>query len=181
MDAVEIKKDYLEWLCSLVKADKKWLFLWFKLHDIPFTWVIPMDENRAEDGKNMRYLYSLEACADGKLEAEEVENALAGPCSVMEFLVGLAKRIEDDIMYDADSEDRTYKWFWEMIGNLGLDIYDNEHYTDKNVCDIVDRFLSRKYSKNGVGNVFRAPAKSGQDIRFGQIWEQVQAWSNGQK
>lgn len=172
MDGNEIRKEYLEWLCKLVGADPDYTLLWRKLHDIPFIWVLPMDENRAEDGKYLRYLFCLEK---ENLDREDVDYALSGPCSVMEFLVGLAKRIEDDILYSVDSEDRTGQWFWEMIGNLGLEKYDDSAYSEVEVDDIVTRFMTRKYGKNGAGNVFKNGPGGPKNI---EIWNQAQHWAS---
>ena len=182
MDRVYFQKQYLEWLCKTVEAGPEWHLLWYQLHQIPFVWIIDRDENRAEDGKYLRYLYSLE-CSDKGVSSDEIEEYLAGPCSVMEFLVGLARRIEDDIMYDADAENRTNVWFWEMVKNLGLDKYDDEHYSAIEIDDIVNRFMSRKYSKNGDGNVFKIGHKSGPNYwdtfpNNMEIWSQVHAWAN---
>ena len=152
--------------------------MWRKLHSTDFVWVVERDENRAEDGKYLRYLFTVSAYDRIDFDEEEVEQYLSGPCSVMEFLVGLAKRMEDDIMYDADTDDdRTSVWFWEMIRNLGLDIYDDEHYSEARVDDIVNRFMSRKYKKNGVGNVFKWDGKHGTKIRNFDIWSQVHFWA----
>lgn len=182
MDATDIRKEYLEWLCHQVGAGREWHLLWYKLHSMAFVWTIEMDENRAADGQNLRYLYSLEAEFDG-ISGVEIDEYLAGPCSVMEFLVGLARRIEDDIMYDVDEENRTSEWFWTMIRNLGLDFYDDFHYDDVAVEGIVNRFMSRNYDEldenetpqGGLKNIFR-PRVGYKNL---QIWEQVQAWSRG--
>lgn len=182
MDAVDVKKDYLKWLCSLVNAGPEYHFLWYKLNNMAFVWSIEKDENRAEDGKYLRYLFGLEV-SDTDNPVEEVEDFLSGPCSVLEFLVGLARRIEDDIMYDADTDDdRTSVWFWEMIRNLGLDFYDDEHYSEVEIDQIIDKFLGRKYSKNGIGNIFRSE-KSGQkgwaqNLKDEEIWTQVHLWAS---
>lgn len=177
MDSVEVRKEYFDWLCSLVDAGPKWHLLWYKLHSMAFVWLFPRDENRAEDGKYLRYLYSLERAEDG-LSDEEIEEYLAGPCTVLEFLVGLAKRIEDDIMYDANEDNRTYIWFWEMIENLGLDKYDDDHYSDIEIDDIVNRFMSRKYKKGGPGNIFKSGPGWKKMAQNMEIWEQVHAWSS---
>lgn len=177
MDATDIRKEYLEWLCQTVSAGPKWHLLWYKLHSMAFVWTIAMDENRAADGQNLRYLYSLEVEFDG-LSSVEIDDILSGPCSVMEFLVGLARRIEDDIMYDVDAENRTSKWFWMMIRNLGLDIYDDRHYDDVEIEGIVNRFMSRKYDENGSKGGPKNIFKIGPGAKNMQIWEQAQAWSN---
>ena len=171
MDGTDVRKEYLNWLCRLVDARFYWHFLWWKLHSMAFVWILPMDENRAEDGKSLRYLYSLERVGDG-VTTEEIDEYLAGPCTVLEFLVGLARRIENDIMYDAGSDDdRTSVWFWEMVQNLGLDRYDDEHYDDIEVDDIVTKFMSRKYNEES-GNIF----KVGSGQKNMQLWDQAQAW-----
>jgi len=185
MDSVDIRKEYLKWLCSLVNAGPERHLLWYKLHSMAFSWSIERDENRAEDGKYLRYLYSIERTESG-LSSEEIEEYLSGPCSVMEFLVGLASRIENDIMYDADEEDRTWKWFWEMIENLGLDKFDDDHYSDVQVDAIVMRFLDRKYDEFGNGNIFKISKKagplsgplSGPLLKNLEIWSQVHLWVN---
>ena len=89
MSENEIKKEYLQWLCNMVNADPLHHLLWIFLHNEWFIWVLPMDENRAEDGKYLRYLYSLERVEKGRVTAEEVDHALSGPCTILEFLVGL--------------------------------------------------------------------------------------------
>ena len=175
MDEATIKKEYFEWLCSLVKAEKEYSMLWQKLHDMDFVWIVDRDENRASDGKYLRYIFTIEAF-DKDVDADEIDQILSGPCSVMEFLVGLARRIEDDIMESVDLENRTYRWFHEMVGNLGLLKYDNKHYSDGEIDAIVHRFMSRKYSKNGVGNIFRVGHFSGPVFSSLEIWSQMQAY-----
>ena len=176
MDEATIKKEYFEWLCSLVKAEKEYSMLWQKLHDMDFVWIVDRDENRASDGKYLRYIFTIEAYDSKDADIEEIEQILSGPCSVMEFLVGLARRIEDDIMESVDLENRTYKWFHEMVDNLGLLKYDNKHYSDGEIDAIVHRFMSRKYSKNGRGNIFWVGHFSGPLLSQVEIWNQMQAY-----
>ena len=174
MDEATIKKEYFQWLCSLVRAEPEYSMLWQKLHDIDFVWIVDRDENRAEDGKYLRYIFTIDTLNDA--EVEEIDQILSGPCSVLEFLVGLARRIEDDIMESVDLENRTYKWFHEMVGNLGLLKYDNKHYSDGEIDAIVHRFMSRKYSKNGRGNIFLVGHFSGPLFSSLEIWSQMQAY-----
>lgn len=176
IDEATVLNDYFKWLKSLVDAEESHSFLWRKLHSTDFVWVVERDENRAEDGKYLRYLFTVTAYDRIDFDEEEVEQYLSGPCSVMEFLVGLAKRMEDDIMYDPELEDRTSKWFHEMVDNLGLTKYDDKHYSDVEVDDIIHRFMSRKYGKNGVGNIFWVAHFSGPLFKNLEIWDQMQAY-----
>lgn len=174
MDEATIKKEYFAWLCSLVRAEPEYSMLWQKLHDMDFVWIVDRDENRAEDGKYLRYIFTIDTLNEA--EVEEIDQILSGPCSVLEFLVGLARRIEDDIMESVDLENRTYRWFHEMVGNLGLLKYDNKHYSDGEIDAIVHRFMSRKYSKNGHGNIFWVGHFSGPLFSSLEIWSQMQAY-----
>ena len=129
IEEATVKKDYFEWLKSLVEAEEEYSFLWWKLHNTDFIWLIDRDENRAEDGKYLRYIFTVSAYDRIDFNQEEVDEYLSGPCSVMELLVGLARRMEHDIMENDDLGDRTPEWFHDMIKNLGLDIYDDKHYS----------------------------------------------------
>lgn len=176
IDEAEVKKDYFKWLCDVVHAEESYSMLWQKLHSMDFVWVVDRDENRAEDGKYMRYIFTIEKYNDMDVDFEEIDQYLSGPCSVMEFLVGLARRIEDDIMESVDLENRTYKWFHEMIDNLGLLDYDDKHYSDGEVDAIIHRFMSRKYAKNAPGNIFYLGHFSGPLFSNLEIWAQMQAY-----
>ena len=119
IDEATVLNDYFKWLKSLVNAEESHSFLWRKLHSTDFVWVVERDENRAEDGKYLRYLFTVSAYDRIDFDEEEVEQYLSGPCSVMEFLVGLAKRMEDDIMYDPELEDRTSRRYYVRSGARG--------------------------------------------------------------
>lgn len=176
IDEATVKKDYFNWLCSLVEAEEDHSLLWQKLHSMAFVWIIPMDENRAADGKYLRYIFTVEAYDRIPADPEEVEEYLSGPCSVLEFLVGLARRMENDIMEDVDTENRTHVWFHEMIDNLDLTKFDDKHYKDGKVDDIIHRFMGRKYGKNGAGNIFKVGHFSGPLFSEVEIWTQMQAY-----
>ena len=70
MDEATIKKEYFEWLCSLVKAEKKYSMLWQKLHDMDFVWIVDRDENRAEDGKYLRYIFTIDTFNDSEVSTD---------------------------------------------------------------------------------------------------------------
>lgn len=176
IDEATVLNDYFEWLKTLVNAEESHRLLWRKLHSMDFLWVVDRDENRAEDGKYLRYLFTVEAYDRIDFDQEEVDQYLSGPCSVLEFLVGLARRMENDIMYDSDYDDRTSVWFHEMITNLGLMKYDDAHYSDVEVDDIIHRLMSRKYAKNGEGSLFPTTHFLKQKMSNLEIWAQMQSY-----
>ena len=149
----DIQRDYFLWLCRQVVAPGSYSMLMDKLHRTDYVWIVEMDKNRASDGIILRYKFSVEQGYNDE-ESAWVKQCLSGPCSLLELLVALTKRIEADIMYDPEFDDRSSEWFKDMIKNLGLLEYDNKHYNENIVDYILNRFISRKYDENGVGNVF---------------------------
>ena len=153
MNDIRIINEYFEWLVDLVCRDKfapniSYRKLLTLLHSTEFTYIIPKDQNRAEDGIDLRYRFSLERYD------EDVSEYIEGPCSVLEMMVALSIRCEENIMDNTKYGDRTSQWFWGMITNLGLgDMMDSRF--DKLYCkDVVLRFLDRDYKPNGKGGLF---------------------------
>lgn len=75
-------------------------------------------------------------------------------CSVLEMMIALAIRCEEHIMDDPDVGNRTGQWFWNMIVNLGLGSMNDSKFDRAYIEENVQRFLERKYSRNGAGGLF---------------------------
>ena len=171
----DIKTDYLCFLCDIVRDSnhEDYKVLLDRLHSIPFAVVIDRDSNRCQDGVDLRLYFCKEQGLDEKVAAE-----LDGPCSVLEMMVALARRMDNDIMWDPDYGDRTPVWFWQMIDNLGLSSCTDENYdaeTDEQVTHTIDILLSRHYFTDGFGGLF--PLKDAkQNQRKVEIWYQMQAF-----
>ena len=165
-------EEYFDWLYYKVckeryseKTSFKKLLIF--LHSIEFTYTIPMDDNRAEDGINLRWIYSLEMDRD----YEEVRKWLDGPCSVLEMMVALAMSCED-LMDDPQIGDRTGQWFWNMIVSLGLGSMTDIRF-DKEYClEVIYRFLDREYEPDGKGGLFTI-RNCDTDLRNVGIWYQT--------
>lgn len=179
MDDKAIRYDYFDWLCDKVRdrsCDKSYLMLLKDLHNIPFMAVLELDNNRAEDGKYLREEYAMyEAHSINALRAIE-----SADCSVLEVLISIAERIRFELTStDAKEDDNISKYFWTMIHNLGLDIFDDENYTDNGgsaaIFEIVASWLDRTYSYDGEGGLFplRNPDYDQRDV---EIWYQMQAY-----
>lgn len=142
------------------------------LFDTPFTWSykIPTDANRAKDGMFLRDRYANET-GDYLLYSDRLE-----PCSILEMLVALSIRIEEDIMAEP-GEEKPEKWFWEMIKNLGLYPATDKVYREDLVEGVVKAWLSRSYEANGNGGLFplHHPKK---DQRLCSIWDQMNFYLN---
>jgi hypothetical protein len=140
------------------------------LHDIEFRYLIPRDQNRAEDGENLRYRFAIRQGYERS--AAEIVDILDRPCSVLEMMIALAVRCEENIMDDPNVGDRTGQWFWGMIGTLGLGNMVDSRYDERLVDDIINRFLDRDYDPDGRGGLFFVP-HCDWDMRDMEIWHQL--------
>ena len=172
----QIKTDYFEWMYELVSNGRFATGLTYRklltfLHEVEFTYFIPYDENRAAEGIALRYRYCfMHKCTN-------LECYLSGPCSVLEMMVALAIRCEENLMDNPELGDRTGQWFWEMITNMGLGSMNDTNYNEWLVSDVVGRFLNREYEPDGRGGLFRVKGWN-RDMRTAEIWHQLMAYIN---
>lgn len=171
-----LKEYYFEWLCDLVVPDcpqikrKRYYKLLRFLFEKEFYWSIPMDENRYFDALSLREDF-LDYFVDIRpVLIEESEEELGRTCSVLEMLIALARRAVYDVIGD-DSAGTEGDWFWRMIWNLRLYSLDDTNFDKEMAEKIVDIFLSRKYERNGNGNIFQID--DGRDMRNIEIWCQL--------
>lgn len=139
------------------------------LDNISFTYMLPMDGNRYEDGIALRYRFGR---GIGLSDAEIANDLDYLPCSVLEMMIALAIRCEEDYMSDPSYGDRSYVWFNDMLSNLDLYWMTDEHFRQPYVVDRVYRFLNRKYDQNGKGGLFVVD-RPGVDMRREEIWKQA--------
>lgn len=170
-------EEYFEWLCDLVyinEPDHSYFILAKTLNKWMFQAKIPTDENRADDGLKLREIFEDES---GKLLR------LAHPCTMLEFLIGLAFRM-DGLMYEnsaREQEDTIRIWFWEILRNVDLDMFDDEAYYDRGgteeVQKIMNCIVNREYDEDGKGGLFPLSYTT-KDQRKVEIWYQMQAYLN---
>ena len=170
----EINNKYFEWMYRLVFSEKytkklSYRKLLGKLHEMEFIFSIPMDENRAEDGTDLRYRFGYENDIPG---SEIVEYLDDRPCSVLEMMIALSIRCEEHIMADPDIGNRTGQWFWNMIVNLGLGNMNDSNFSMAFVEEKIKVLLDRNYGKHGEGGLFTV-RNSRYDLRNVEIWYQM--------
>lgn len=170
-----VQNDYFEWMLDIVDGERdseeiSYRKLLTHLHCTDFVYSIPMDENRASDGLDLRYRYSL-ASGDDKRYLD------IGPCTVLEMMIALAIRCEEEIMSDPDVGDRTRQWFWTMVNSLGLGAVTDARYDKALVNDILTTFLDREYEPNGRGGLFYI-RNCEYDLRDVEIWYQLSWYLN---
>lgn len=155
---------YFEWLTEKVEHNnlvKNHYYLLDTMFSTNYIWSVPNDDNRSMDGEKLRERYGWDGHFSG--------------CSVLEMLIALAERCEHEIMGEPGDTDRTYKWFWEMVDNLGLIYFDDDHFDSDQVDYILNDWLYRRYRKDGNGGLF--PLKHpGKDQRKVETWFQMCAY-----
>jgi hypothetical protein len=172
MNDDHIKRAYFDWLCDLVKGGKPGhdhkAFLW-SLYQTEFFSIIPIDRNREEDGKKLREQFPVS-------DLPQWYPYLNGECTVLEMLIALSQRIEY-ILADPQEEDRTDIWFWGLIDNLALEIFNEKDPHIEIKLDRNDRkiqiLLERRYLSSGKGGLFplRRPKRDQREV---EIWYQMQ-------
>ena len=171
----QVQNDYFEWMVDIVcgyryskeLSNRKLLM---HLHTTVFDYTIPMDANRADDGIQLRRRYCLYHNVDRSY-------LNIGECTVLEMMIALAIRCEEEIMDDPDVGNRTAQWFWTMITNLGLSDMTDDVYDRRYVTNVLNRFLDRDYEPDGRGGLFRI-RKCQDDLRDVEIWCQMMWYLN---
>ncbi len=129
-----------------------------------FVWLVANDDNRIEDGKDLRYQF---------IDEEGLVNVDVGwvqlGCSMLELLVGLSRRLA----FEADGEPRD--WFWHLIENLDLRYTDAHQFNAREVDDILDRVIWRTYHQDGRGGLFPLQ-QAREDQRTVELWYQLSAY-----
>jgi hypothetical protein len=156
----QIDYEYYEWLISQIHIPngKSYNDLFEIMHNIEFHWTVPNDNNRLQDGKDLRY----EFLNDRNLTLN------LGGVTVLEILISLSRRTA--FTAGGTPED----WAWKLLKNLQLtkkpDRLTEEEIVEVN--DILDALIWRTYERDGRGGFF--PLKnSEEDQTKVEIWYQM--------
>lgn len=180
--SMTIDHDYFSWLYNIIREPKKRIY-YTKLceifYDKSFRWFVHNDDNRCEDGLNLRRQFIEEQGLD---ESHlEVISLMKKPCTIFEVLIALAKRM-NDIMYDLnDQRDKTPKWFHTMLLNLGLNVYTDDYnlgdrfpeMTEIKIDDILETLMDRTYDFYGHGGLFPLKSRPRKHQAEVEIWYQL--------
>ena len=134
------------------------------LSEVEFTWRHPMDENRAIDGLDLRRDFEYETG-----DFLDKSSGLLPGCSMFEMLAALAIRCENQLMRNSLLGDRTSKWFFEFLDNLG--ILDCDERDVEHIVDACEQFA------DGRKDMFPLK-KKGIKQKNEQIWKQLMAYLN---
>ena len=164
---------YLTWLYSQVGStrtrskERTYWHLLRQLYTTEFVWLVPNDDNRVGDGRELRYEF-----LDENNIVDPDPHWMDEPCSFLEMMVALSRRIA----FQVDGHPR--EWFWILIENLDLQRCNDAYFNDnlRNVvAETIDRVFWRQYYFNGHGGLFPLNHPN-QDQRNVEIWYQMNAY-----
>jgi len=140
------------------------------LHSSLFYFSIPMDENRMQDGIDLRYRFAYE----NGYPIDIVKNELyrSNTCSILEMMVALAIKGNERILYDYETGGRTDFIFKEMLKSLQIIDLSDENFSKSYFDYRISKFLNRDYSYNGNGGLFTVHDPR-DDMRTVDIWYQM--------
>ena len=177
MPNLQIIDDYYIWLIDLVEYNgfdgRGYTRVLTKLFDEEFYWSISGDRNRAVDGIRLRSTFAT----DDYIGGSYLTSSMPEYCTVLEMMIALAKRMEDDILYDPDEPNRTGVWFGIMMENLGMLELDDRNYKDEIFYEKLNNFLNRSYPDNGEGSLF-GPLMGHFCMPKTEIWYQMHYYIN---
>jgi hypothetical protein len=163
---------YFNWLYTKVcdisarSPQLKFFNLMRELHSIEFSWLILGDDNRAEDGCDLRAEFLRDM---PRLEPDV--NWLHEGCSVLEMLIAFSRHCAFQM------DDHPRDWFWLMLDNLGLaDLHDGKRRNESLIHDVVENFVWRTYESTGQGGLFPL-TMSETDQREVEVWYQFSAYT----
>lgn len=164
----ETRLAYQDYLVSLVCDEYQSRYftrLLTMLMETPFAPTnVGHDCNRASDGLTLRHSYA---------EANSIDiYELRGSCSVLEMMVALSIRIEQEYMSDLECGDRTGQWFWYMIKSMRLLGMDDGRFEEDVAYSYIQDMLCRRYSPEGLGGLFYVKGCT-RDLRYDEIWTQM--------
>lgn len=134
---------YFDWLYHEAFDSSRYYDMMRDLHEIPFTWTVESDKNRAADGISMRRSYLFE-------EGRSRENYYwpDEDCTFFEMLVGLANKfgmLLDKTLSSAVSH---------LIRNTDLEALNENGYTPRELRAVVNFIMDREYDDDGHGGFF---------------------------
>ena len=160
-----LEEEYFKWLCSPLERRRDVTLDWQMLkimHDTPFEYFVPNDQNRALDGRQLREEFFVQYPEMSNLHG--VEDWLGLECSVLEMLLALADRAS------YQSGVRPTTWFQMFLNNMGLP------GSPTKVRQALRRLNKRAYSWDGSGGGLFPLRFPLEDQTTVEIWYQMSAY-----
>lgn len=167
-----IDDQYFEWLYShigSVRNRNPARSVWNLAHQLytkEFVWLIANDDNRVEDGRELRQEFIVQR------EPDEIpQEWMDLGCSMLEMMIALARRAS----FEANGSPGD--WFWLFLRNLDIFIMDDayDYLATQHVERVLERFIYRNYESSGEGGLFPL-RRAERDQRKVELWYQLAAY-----
>ena len=175
LSAEDVATDYYMWLCDLIwvnQPDRSYWLLAKTMHQKPFYWSVPNDDNRVYEAKDLREWF----CDIYRVDYRD--DYFNNTVSMLELIISLAHRCET-ILEDRPDSISMREWFWRLLKNAGLEKYTDEAFYDLNggfnVDEILNMIIDRTYHRNGKGGLFPLNNYK-KDQRRVELWYQMNAY-----
>jgi hypothetical protein len=117
--------------------------LFRKLFNTEYVWLVSGDDNRGEDGLELREEFFVES----NLEDDDSLSMIG--CSIFEMLIAFSRRAE------FNAGETPEFWFWKFLENLELHEENDASTTPPEKIDrILYDFVWRDYDEDGYGGLF---------------------------
>ena len=136
---------YLKWLYAQVASvrfknpARTYWSLFRHMYTKQFVWLVPNDDNRVEDGRELRY----EFFKDQDLEPDYEWIGLE--CSIFEMMIALSRRLA----FEGGGKARD--WFWHLLENLDLSKCSDVNSNIGDVEYVLEALVWRTYEPDGRG------------------------------
>jgi hypothetical protein len=160
---------YFDWLKSQVgieygrRTSRTYEDLFRCLFSKEFVWIIPNDDNRLEDGLDLR----TEFLGGGHYDV------LPNGVSILEVLVALSRRLA----FNAEGDPRM--WAWRLLENLEIHSFVDPltPQEEEILDDMLETMIWRQFGTDGVGSFFPLQQPK-EDQREVEMWYQMSAYIN---
>jgi hypothetical protein len=162
---------YFEWLISQIEFPrnfrKTYDGLLSRLYETEFIWIIPGDDNRVQDARDLRLDFKRHFIGDfSHVRFPEY-------ISMLEIMIVVSRMLEFVAGGEAPG------WVWRLIDNLRLNHF-YDPLTDgkiQKIDEILERLIWRTYERNGHGGFFPLLFPKENQTKV-EIWYQLNAYVN---
>jgi hypothetical protein len=167
---VTLPEDYLRWLEPQLRdehgnPDKTYWDLLNVMWEREFGWVMEMDQNRMQDGLDLR----VEFAREHRIHPDAMDPL--GPCTFLEVLIGLSRRLAFIAGGQAPG------WAWQLLGNLEFHRMSDPISQPKHrrIEEIMTSVIERRYLPDGTGGFFPLAWPDDDQTKI-ELWYQLNAY-----
>jgi hypothetical protein len=161
-----VDHEYYLWLTKKIDIPNKksYLDLFETMHNAEFVWTVPNDDNRVQDGIDLRSEF-LNIRGEGEINL--------GGATCLEVLIALSRRMA----FIADGGHHSSLWAWVLLKNLGLNRFPDPFTSEKRyrVNTILHDLIWRDYHPDGRGGFFPLQNPDVDQTKV-EIWHQLNAY-----